>query len=90
MSLQLTRLAKSPLRQQRRRTPKRNLRSCYGNGRPDDLNLLADIVTVDGGVVRWLHQHRGAKNGDAARNRLTPATLPPSDAEKLKLFDAST
>ena len=36
---------------------------CYGNARPDDLNLLADIVAVDGGICAIV---RPQSSGEAA------------------------
>jgi hypothetical protein len=29
---------------------------CYGNAGPNDVHLLADIVAVDGDIVRWLER----------------------------------
>jgi hypothetical protein len=31
---------------------------CYGNAKPSDLHLAADIVAVDGEVVAWLSRQR--------------------------------
>jgi hypothetical protein len=34
---------------------------CYGNAKPDDTHLLADVVAVDGEIVAWLERREQKK-----------------------------
>jgi hypothetical protein len=45
---------------------------CYGNAGPNDYHLAADIVAIDGDIVRWLErreQRRKEKQEQRCRSR---------------------
>ena len=51
---------------------------CYGGAGPNDDHLLADIVAVDGDIVRWLERRDSAARCGTDRrygNRLAVRTL---------------